>query len=332
MSGGNPFNPYAGMRELYQAFKKATENPVQKGTDAVVNHALENQGIDVGNGITMDPTAGAGMAMIGSVKGSIAARNAAKTPELAKALQDWLHGGKPASRDAAAQAVLPPEARAEMMRRVAAQGEVRQNPVTGEHEFKLYRRSQPEKDGEITSWSPIKPNVNLYQEPEKIQETWAKKDQMINYPNMLGSPYSSVGYEGPNETTQHYWMNGGSPFRGEHEVIAKIPPDQRVDVTHNNPAVPTIHEAINDRVGLPEKSGWANSGYTKKDAIAQSVRDRAKPPLDFKPMTPPLTDQPEPSVWDRIRDYTGEYAKAAEDPSIFDKYVEEFSKQDFKKK
>lgn len=68
MDRGNPLNPYAGMRELYQAFKKATENPIQKGTDAVVDHAMENQGIDVGNGITMDPTAvgGMGMGMIGS--------------------------------------------------------------------------------------------------------------------------------------------------------------------------------------------------------------------------------------------------------------------------
>lgn len=57
----NAFDPLAGVGALYRAFKQHTKNPVQDATDAVVDRLQANQGVDIGNGMKMDPTGISGL-------------------------------------------------------------------------------------------------------------------------------------------------------------------------------------------------------------------------------------------------------------------------------
>lgn len=172
------------------------------------------------------------------VFGSAAARK--KILEKTEGLMDaWTSGKKGASggrelrEQLQNQLDLDPTgaARKEALRRLAARTDVRQNPTTGEHEFKVYRGDAKDRSGEFSQSFTTNPDVaqefaDAY--GGQVRQTWLPASKVGSIPSI---------------------MKEGQYLSSEGEVIAK---PFKAKSTPYTPKEETFHERISKRSSSKE--------------------------------------------------------------------------------
>lgn len=195
------------------------------------------------------------------VKGSAAARKGIlqKTEDLINAWtsgKKGTAGGRELRERLANQLDLDPTgtAKKEALRRLTAQTEVRQNPTTGEHEFKLYRGDVPGEKFKTSSQS-FTPDPNVAQEfadayGGTVNEVWVPASKIGSIPSI---------------------MKPGQYLSSEKEVITK--PFEAESKLYT-PKEESLHQKISKR-GIAESSAEDTDDYISKMISEGGIKKKA---------------------------------------------------------
>lgn len=249
---------------------RVKENPTPENIEVLENFRKKRAAgeyPDLSRGLKVAGLAGAigtGMSLApeeaeAGVKGSFAARKKLlETTE--KAMDAWTSGKKGASggrelrEQLQSQLDLDPTgaAKKEALRRLTAKTEVRQNPITGEHEFKVYRGDVKDRFSESPQSFTTDPDVaqefaDAY--GGTVKEVWLPASKVGSVPSV---------------------MKEGKYLSSEGEVIAK---PFKAESTLYIPKKESLHQRISER-GKPAESTDLYEGWPED--VAEMARKSSK--------------------------------------------------------
>lgn len=254
-------NPTPENIEVLDNFRKKRE--AKEYPD--LSQALKVAGLAgaIGAGVSLMPEE-AEAAFPGSV---LARKNVLKQSE--KAMDAWTSGKKAAGGGRELREVLQGQldldptgaARKEALRRLAARTEVRQNPVTGEHEFKVYRGDAKDRAGETAQSFTTNPDVaqefaDAY--GGQVRETWLPASKVGSIPSI---------------------MKEGQYLSSEGEVIAK---PFKAESSLYIPKEPSLHQRISARGVSKEAPEETDDFISEMLSEAPSTKKVDDLPMDFK--------------------------------------------------
>jgi hypothetical protein len=193
--------------------------------------------------------------------GSVAARKKI-LEKTEKAMDAWTSGKKAAGGGRELREVLQGQldldptgaAKNEALRRLAARTEVRQNPTTGEHEFKVYRGDVKDRAGKTAQSFTTNPDVaqefaDAY--GGQVRETWLPASKVGSIPSI---------------------MKEGQYLSSEGEVIAKPFKAESALYTAKEP---TLHQRISTRGTSKEAPEEADDFISEMLSEAPSAKKKA---------------------------------------------------------
>lgn len=184
--------------------------------------------------------------------------------KLGNTVGDWVRKMKSDARDQLAkQFELDPTgaAQKEALRRLSARTQVRKNPITGEHEFKLYRGDTKDR----FSWAP----QSFTSDPKiasqfaedyggTVREVWVPASSIASIPSLTQQIQNKSSYDlskqiglKPTKAKLSAFMPANFDLVREKEVITS--PFQAESTPYNPNKLPTLHERISQRAKKRER-------------------------------------------------------------------------------